>query len=199
MFKYNVALFTMLLVVVLFGADPELNKPAPDFKLIDSNGKEQQLSEYKGKLVVLEWVNFGCPFVKKHYNSSNMQELQKTYTGKDVIWLSICSSAPGKQGHFSAKAVSQLVKEKDASPTAYLMDEKGKVGRLYGAKTTPHMLVINRQGILKYNGAIDNIRSVDVADIKKAENFVAPILDKLIKNESVSGYKTDPYGCSVKY
>jgi len=199
MFKYNVALFTMLLVVVLFGADPELNKPAPDFKLIDSNGKEQQLSEYKGKLVVLEWVNFGCPFVKKHYNSSNMQELQKTYTGKDVIWLSICSSAPGKQGHFSAKAVSQLVKEKDASPTAYLMDEKGKVGRLYGAKTTPHMFVINRQGILKYNGAIDNIRSVDVADIKKAENYVAPILDKLIKNESVSGYKTDPYGCSVKY
>lgn len=199
MFKYNVALLTMFLVGVLFAAEPELKKPAPDFKLTDTAGKEHKLSDYKGKIVVLEWVNFGCPFVKKHYNSGNMQKLQKTYTGQEVIWLSICSSAPGKQGHFSAKEVIPLVKEKGASPTAYLIDEDGKVGRLYGAKTTPHMFVIDREGILKYDGAIDNIRSVDVADVKKAENYIAPILDKLLKNETVSGLKTNPYGCSVKY
>ena len=187
------------LITFMFAADMEPGKPAADFSLLDATGNTHKLTDYKGKIVVLEWVNFGCPFVKKHYKSGNMQMLQKKYTDKDVIWLSICSSAQGKQGYLEAGKIKEVLADKKARPTAYLVDEDGKVGRLYGAKTTPHMFIINQNGMLLYKGAIDDIRSVDVKDIKKANNFVSSTLDKLLKGKKVKPFQTTAYGCSVKY
>ena len=189
----------LILTLGLSAADLELSKPVPDFELSDVNGKEHKLSDFKGKYVVLEWINFECPFVKKHYNSKNMQTLQKAYTGKDVIWLSICSSAPGKQGHFDNKEVLNRLSKLGAANTAYLVDSEGKVGKAYGAKTTPHMFVIDKEGILIYNGAIDDIRSTDVDDIKEATNYISEILDAALAGKKVEPKATSPYGCSVKY
>ncbi len=177
----------------------ELDKRAPDFTLTDFNGKEYSLSDYKGKYVVLEWVNFGCPFVKKHYNSGHMQALQKKYTTEGVVWLSICSSAQGKQGYYDAKDLAKVTKEHGVNSTAYLIDESGKVGKQYDAKTTPHMYIVNPEGNLIYAGAIDDTRSTDVADIKTAKNYVASVLDDCLAGKEVKSIATTPYGCSVKY
>lgn len=177
----------------------ELDKPAPNFTLKDFNGKKYSLSDYKGKYVVLEWVNFGCPFVKKHYNSGNMQALQKKYTVEGVVWLSICSSAEGKQGYYDAKDLAKVTKEHNVNSTAYLIDESGEVGKLYDAKTTPHMYIINPEGNLIYAGAIDDTRSTDLADIKTAENYVTSVLDNCLAGKKVKSMATTPYGCSVKY
>lgn len=154
---------------------------------------------YEGSFVVLEWVNHGCPFVKKHYKSGNMQKLQEGYTAKDVVWLSICSSAPGKQGYCSADEAQEISAEKKSACSAYLMDEEGTVGRQYGAKTTPHMYIINPDGNLIYQGAIDSIRSTDPSDVRKADNYVAMALDAAMAGEPVESASTRPYGCSVKY
>ena len=181
------------------GDAPPIGKPAPDFKLADTKGKEHELSSYKGKLVVLEWFNDGCPFVRKHYDSKNMQNLQKEYTKKGVIWLTINSSAEGKQGYHEAAEYDKLMKERDAHPTAVLLDHDGKVGRLYGAKTTPDMYIIDKKGDLVYSGAIDSIRSTDVADIAKATNYVKEALDEEISGKDVKVASTKSYGCSVKY
>lgn len=177
----------------------ELNKPAPDFTLKDFNGKEYKLSNFKGKYVVLEWVNFGCPFVKKHYNSGNMQALQKKYTTDGVVWLSICSSAEGKQGYYDVKDLAKVTKEHGVNSTAYLIDESGKVGKQYDAKTTPHMYIIDPKGNLIYAGAIDDTRSTHVADIKTAKNYVTSVLDDCLSGKEVKSMTTTPYGCSVKY
>lgn len=194
------------LVFGLFGygslvvaSDVEVDKPAPDFALKDTNGKVHKLSDYRGKFVVLEWVNFGCPFVGKHYNSGNMQKLQKTYTEKGVVWLSICSSAPGKQGHYPPEKINALLKEKHASPSAYLIDEEGEVGKLYGAKTTPHMYIINPKGELIYAGGIDDKPSTKLKDIETAKNFVRAALDAAMAGKPVDVKEARPYGCSVKY
>ena len=180
-------------------AAPEVGQPAPDFTLTDSNGKEHKLSDFKGKFVVLEWLNHGCPFVVKHYSAGNMQKLQKEFTGKDVVWLSIVSSAPGKQGHMSAEETNAAITEKGAAPTAVLLDESGAVGKLYDAKRTPEMFVVNPEGVLIYAGAIDDKKSPDSADIEGAVNYVKQALDEALAGKPVSIPQTDAYGCSVKY
>ena len=180
-------------------AGAAIGQPAPDFSLKDSKGASHALSALKGKYVVLEWVNFECPFVGKHYGSGNMQKLQKTYTGKGVVWFSINSSAAGKQGYFPTDKIDGLVRERNASPTAYLLDTDGTVGRLYGAKTTPHMFVIDGSGNLVYAGGIDDKPSTDVADIATAKNHVQSALDEVLAGKPVSVTSSAPYGCSVKY
>jgi peroxiredoxin len=177
----------------------KIGSPAPLFALKDLAGKERALAEFKGKVVVLEWFNHGCPFVIKHYGSGNMQKHQKAYTGKGVVWLSICSSSAGKQGNDTPEGHAKTAKDKGTASTAILLDDSGEVGRLYGAKTTPHMFVIDAEGNLRYMGAIDSIASAKAADIEKAENYVAAALDALLKGESPKTTETKSYGCSVKY
>lgn len=172
---------------------------APDFTLLDSNGATNKLSDFKGKVVVLEWINHGCPFVVKHYAKGNMQGLQTDYTGKGVVWLSICSSAEGKQGYYAASDWKKLNAEKGGKATAILLDPEGTVGNLYGAKTTPHMYVINAAGTLVYQGAIDEKPSTEPDDIPGAKNFVASALDEVLAGKPVTTGQTKPYGCSVKY
>ena len=177
----------------------QIDKPAPDFALSDVNGKQHKLSDYKGKIVVLEWVNYDCPFVKKHYSSGNMQSLQGNYTKKDVVWLSICSSAPGKQGYFAIPDVKKHMSEVKAMPTAYLLDSEGNVGKMYGAKTTPNMYVVDSQGMLRYAGAIDDTPSTDKDDIPKATNYVRSALESLMAGKDIAVKTSTPYGCGVKY
>jgi peroxiredoxin len=176
-----------------------VGKKAPGIELKDSNGKVVKLDQFKGKFVVLEWVNFQCPFVGKQYGSGNMQKLQKAYTEKGVVWLSICSSAQGKQGHVTGEEANTLIAEKEAAPSRFLLDPKGTVGKLYGAKTTPHMFVIDPKGTVLYNGAIDDKPSTDKADVPTAKNYIAAALDAAMSGKPVETAVTQPYGCSVKY
>ena len=180
-------------------AAPQVGQPAPEFTLTDSNGKSHKLSDFKGKFVVLEWLNHGCPFVKKHYDGGNMQGLQKEYTGKDVVWLSIVSSAPGKEGHMSPEETNKAKEEKGSAATAILIDEDGTVGKLYDAKVTPELFVINAEGTLIYAGAIDDKKSVDAADVAGARNYIKQALDEALAGKPVSEPTTAAYGCSVKY
>lgn len=159
--------------------------PAPAFTAVDSNGKTHNLSDFKGKTVVLEWTNHECPFVKKHYGSGNMQALQKEKTGKGVVWLSVISSAPGQQGNVTPQKANELTKSRNASPTAVLIDADGKVGKLYQARTTPHMYVIDKNGVLQYTGAIDDNSSKNPADAKTANNYVRAAVDSVLKGEPV--------------
>lgn len=176
-----------------------VGQAAPGFSLKDAAGREHTLEEFKGKLVVLEWVNFGCPFVKKHYGSGNMQGLQAEYTGKGVVWLSICSSAPGKQGHFEGEELQKQIAEHRSKASYYLLDPEGSAGRQYGAKTTPHMYVVDPAGNLVYAGGIDDLATADPDDIPKARNYVRQALDALLAGQPVPAPSTAPYGCSVKY
>ena len=176
-----------------------IGKAAPPIELKNSNGKTVRLDSFRGKYVVLEWVNFQCPFVGKQYGSGNMQRLQKAYTEKGVVWLTICSSAKGKQGYMTETGARQLAKERGAVPTHMLLDPTGTVGREYGAKTTPHMFVIDPKGILVYNGAIDDKPSTDRADVPGATNYVVAALDQSMAGREVETPATQPYGCSVKY
>ena len=199
MIKKSGFLFLLLFTVITFSQDAKLNEIAPNFKLVDSNGKEHSLSDYSGKLVVLEWINYECPFVKKHYNSKNMQTLQEKYTKEGVIWLTICSSVESKQGNFTNDEINSRSKKHNAKFTAYLVDLDGKVGKMYGAKTTPHMYIINKDGKLVYAGGIDDKASTDLEDIKGAKNYVSLALDELLAGKNVSVQSSKPYGCSVKY
>jgi peroxiredoxin len=180
-------------------AEVAIGEPAPDFELTASNGQSYSLSGLAGQVVVLEWLNHECPFVRKHYGSGNMQSLQKKYTGQDVVWLSINSSAPGKQGHVTPEQAEKLTAEKGAAPTAVLLDPDGKVGQLYGARTTPHMFVIDADGKLAYNGAIDDRPTPEPADVEGAKNFVAAALDAVLAGRKPETQAVKPYGCSVKY
>jgi peroxiredoxin len=197
--------FVLIVLTFLFSislesqADVTSGQPAPNFTLSDTNGKNHSLSNFQGKFVVLEWTNHDCPFVRKHYDSQNMQNLQKAYTGKGVVWLTINSSAPGKQGHFSPETWNELTKTKGASPTAVLLDTDGKVGKMYGAQTTPHMYVIDPKGTLVYQGAIDSTPSADSDDIPKSKNYTQAALDESMAGKNVSTPSTKSYGCSVKY
>ena len=191
--------FFLVLNPLVQATELPVGKPAPNFALPDTNGKNHSFSDYKGKIVVLEWINHDCPFVEKLYNSGHMQKLQKSYTGKGIIWLSINSSAPGKGGYCTPEKANELIKQKKAAPTALLLDPDGKVGKLYGAKTTPHMFIINSDGVLVYNGAIDDIRSTKIEDIPKAKNYVQIALDEVLEGKKVSIQTSVPYGCSVKY
>lgn len=174
---------------------------APAFELADTNGKTHRLADYRGKVVVLEWLNHGCPYVRGHYDAGNMQALQREYTAKGVVWLSVNSSAPGKQGHYPPAHANQLTRTKNAAPTAVLLDSDGKVGRSYGAKTTPHMFVIDGAGKVVYNGAIDDNTTArkTAKDIEGARNFVRLALGSVLAGRPVETPSTKPYGCSVKY
>ncbi len=184
---------------LLYSQTAKLNEPAPNFTLKDSYDKEHSLSDFKDKIVVLEWINFECPFVKKHYNSNNMQMLQEKYSEKGIVWLAVCSSAKSKQGNFSNKEINERTKRNKAKYAAYLVDENGKVGKMYGAKTTPHMYIIDKSGKLVYAGAIDDKPSTDMDDIESAKNYVSAALDELLEGKKVSIQSSTPYGCSVKY
>jgi alkyl hydroperoxide reductase subunit AhpC len=172
---------------------------APDFTATDSNGKVHKLSEYSGKYVVLEWHNRGCPYTAKHYDSSNMQRLQHEWTARGVIWLTVISSAPGKQGYVTAADENAFLKQANAAPTAVLLDPTGALGHLYEAKTTPHMFIIDPQGTLIYNGAIDDKSTTEVTDINGARNYVSLALGEALAGKPVTSPSTSPYGCSVKY
>ena len=178
---------------------PRPGAMAPDFTLTDAAGKSHTLSSYKGKWVVLEWVNYDCPFVKKHYGSGNMQKLQKAALDKGAVWLSINSSAPGKQGHFEGAALTKRIAEAKAVPAAYLIDADGKVGKEYKAKTTPAMFVIGPDGKVVYAGAIDDKASTDEEDVATAKNYVTAALDAGMAGKVVQTASTQSYGCGVKY
>jgi len=177
----------------------KVGEAAPDFTATDSNGNVHKLSEYRGKFVVLEWTNRGCPYTQKHYDSGNMQRLQKEWTAKGVIWLTVASSAPGKQGYVTAAEENAYLKQVNAAPTAVLLDPTGALGHLYDAKTTPHIFIINPQGTLIYNGAIDDRPTTDVSDINGAKNYVTAALNEATSGKPVSVATSRPYGCSVKY
>ena len=187
------------LAVSAANAAPTVGQPAPAFTLNDTNGKAVNLADYKGKTVVLEWHNPECPFVKKHYDSANMQGLQSKYTKDGVVWLAVSSTEPGHQDYRKPDVMNGILKTSKASPTAYLMDDNGTTGKSYGAKTTPHMYIINAQGTLVYAGGIDDKRSSNMADITTAKNFVAAALDEIKAGKPVSVATSTPYGCSVKY
>ena len=181
-------------------AGVEINQAAPDFELKSSQGKTVKLSDQKGKWVVLEWFNNECPYVEKHYCTQNMQSLQNKFTEKGVVWLTLASSAPNKQGHMTPKQANKIIADRKALQTALLLDPSGQVGRLYDAKTTPHMFVINPEGKVYYHGAIDSDSSFKPSTIKGAKNYVDIALSEGLagkKQASVSPQK--PYGCSVKY
>src|SRR3984893_8805651 len=200
MIKTILTTFGVLTVTAgLCFSEVQVGKNAPDFTLRDTNGKAQNLSSYKGKYVVLEWYQPDCPFVRKHYRSGNMQALQKEYTAKGVTWLSIDSSAPGEEENYPASKLNEISAQDSAARTALLLDPSGEVGRLYGAKTTPDMYVIDPNGILVYKGAIDNKRSTDLADVKTATNYVKVALEAVMAGKTVATTATQPYGCSVKY
>ena len=180
-------------------AAAEVGKPAPDFSAVDSNGKSVKLSDYRGKTVVLEWTNDGCPYVKKHYSSNNMQSLQKEAAKKGIVWLTIISSAPGAQGYLTGDEANKLTATRGAGPAAVLLDPDGTLGHLYDARTTPHMFIVNAEGTLVYMGGIDDMATTEVEDIKTAKNYVRAALDDLAVGAPIENTVTRPYGCSVKY
>lgn len=178
---------------------PTPGAPAPLFTLVDTDGVEHSLSEYAGRTVVLEWLNYDCPFVGKHYGGGNMQALQERYTGDDAVWLSIVSSAPGEQGYFEPDAMNARTEAEGGRQTAVLLDPSGEVGRLYDARTTPHMFVIDTEGRVVYNGAIDDTPTADQADLATAQSYVVPAIAAALEGRAADPATTQPYGCSVKY
>jgi glutathione peroxidase-family protein len=180
-------------------AAPVVGRPAPDFSVTDANGKTQSLSAYKGKTVVLEWNNPECPFVGKHYGAKNMQAQQADAASQGVVWLTVNSGANGKQGHLDGAAANAYVARVGGNEAAYLIDADGKVGHAYDAKTTPHMYVIDKDGVLRYMGGIDSIASTDKEDIAKATQYVRQALAEIKEGKAVSVPTSEPYGCSVKY
>ncbi|HRT06057.1 MAG TPA: thioredoxin family protein [Kiritimatiellia bacterium] len=180
-------------------AQAAVGAPAPGFTLTDTKGAAHALADFAGKPVVLEWTNPDCPFVKKHYGAKNMQALQAKYVAQGVVWLSVCSSAPGKQGHYPADEWNRILAEQGSAATALLLDPDGQVGLAYGAKTTPHLFVVDAAGNLVYDGAIDDRPSTDPADIPGARSYVSEALDAVLAGAPVPVAQTKPYGCSVKY
>lgn len=180
-------------------AAPQVGSPAPEFAVVDTKGTMRRLSDLRGKVVVLEWTNADCPFTVKHYKSANMQKLQKQATGEGVVWLSVISSAPGEQGYVDPAEANRLTASRDAAPTGVLLDPEGKLGRLYGAVTTPHMYVIDASGVLRYMGGIDSIASTNVVDVDKAMPLFRDAMQAVVTGQQVANPVTRPYGCSIKY
>ena len=192
-------LLSLFLTTLPLPAAVKTNSEAPEFNLKAHDGKNYKLSDLKGKYVILEWWNKDCPFVRKLYDSGKMQELQTKYTGQGALWFTVLSSAPKKQGYLSAAEIPSVLKKEKAAPTAVLLDPDGRVGRLYGAKTTPHMYIINPKGTLVYQGAIDDKPSTDTDDIKTAKNYVELAMAASKAGKAIESDTTKPYGCSVKY
>ncbi len=195
---------TLIAMLALFpasfaSAEAVPGKPAPAFSVTDATGKTRALADAKGKWLVLEWFNKDCPYVKKHYGSGNMQKLQKYYVGKGVTWLTVISSAKGKQGHLTPAAATKLASETKMAANAVLIDESGAMGRAYGAKTTPHMYIIDPNGTIAYAGGIDDNDSADPAVIPASKNFVSSALDSALAGKAIAVASSKPYGCSVKY
>lgn len=198
------ALTAAILGGLLAGAAPALAAPAigqaaPAFTAVDSKGQQHSLADFKGKVVVLEWTNHECPYVQKHYKAANMQNLQKQAKQMGVVWLSVISSAPGEQGNVTGARADELTASRQAAPAAVLLDPQGTIGKAYDARTTPHMYVIDAQGILRYAGGIDSIATAKQEDIGKAEPLFRNALQSVVKGENVAQAVTRPYGCSVKY
>ena len=193
------AAVSIVFVATLSAHAAQIGSPAPDFHGTDSNGKTQSLDEYRGKFVVLEWHNHDCPYTVKHYESGNMQSLQKQWTAKGVVWLTVISSAPGQQGYVDAPQENAYLKKMDAKPTAAILDPKGAIGHLYDAKTTPNMYVIDPNGKLIYAGAIDDHPTTETSDIPSSKNYVSEALTEAMAGQPVQVAYTRPYGCSVKY
>src|SRR5438270_4177282 len=189
----------LILAVVATALAVKVGEAAPDFTATDSNGKTQHPADLKGKYVVLEWHNQGCPFTKKHYESGNMQRLQKEWTAKGVAWFTVISLAQGMQGFVTPSQENDYVKSMKAAPTAVLMDPGGSLGHLYSAKTTPHMFIVDPSGTLIYNGAIDDHPTSDQSDIANSKNYVSLALQQAMGGKPVAEAATRPYGCSVKY
>jgi len=196
---FYLSLASVVLLLASHAKAARVGEPAPDFTATDTNGQTHKLSENRGKFVVLEWHNRECPYTHKHYASGNMQKLQKEWTAKGVTWFTVISSAPGQQGYVTADEENAYLKEVNASPTAVLLDPQGDLGHLYGAKTTPHIFVINPQGVLIYNGALDDKATTEESDIATAKNYVSSALEETMAGKPVSQPTSRPYGCSVKY
>lgn len=192
-------LLLVLLGAPAFAADAKIGQPAPDFTAVDTLGHSQSLSAYRGKIVVLEWTNPQCPYVGKHYNSGNMQALQKQAVAQGVVWLSVVSSAPGKEGYMSAADANAYMKKVGSNATARILDPEGKLGRLYGATATPNMFVIDKTGTLVYAGAIDDMPTTRPETVKTAHNYVRAALDDVQAGRPVTTSLTPAYGCGVKY
>ena len=194
---------SILLIIFLeiSHANVQTEKPVPDFNLLNSFEEEVKLSEFRGQTVILEWTNHGCPFVAKHYKTNNMQNTQTAAKEANVVWLSIISSAPGTQGFVTNEEANELTKSRNAFPSHVLQDTEGSVGKAYGAKTTPHMYLIDKAGILKYQGAIDDAggRGFMFKDLSEAKNYIISALIELNKGTEITDPITKPYGCSVKY
>ncbi|MCB1721886.1 MAG: thioredoxin family protein [Alphaproteobacteria bacterium] len=196
---YGLAAIVLVFAALPVNATVEIGQPAPEIEATDTNGNAFKLSDHKGKIVVLEWTNHQCPFVMKHYDSGNMQAMQKAAQKKGVEWISIISSAPGRQGHVSAEEANKIVSDSGATITAKILDETGTIGKAYDAKTTPHMFVIDAEGNVAYAGAIDSQPSPNPATIEGATNYVNAAIDALEAGQPVEVAQTQPYGCSVKY
>src|SRR6266480_944447 len=198
--KTILTILTSLVATPVFAFDPPpVGSVAPDFSLTDAKSKTHSLSKYKGKYVVLEWINPECPFVKKHYGSDNMQKLQEEYTSKGVAGLTVDSNAPGTEGNLTAEQAEKIMTAWKTHQTALLLDPDGKVGRAYGAKNTPNMVIINPEGKIAYEGAIDSKATPNPADIPSSTNYIKSALDQSLAGKSISTPQTKPYGCSVKY
>ena len=193
------ALMVALLPLTSTAAEIRVGTPAPNFTATDSHGKPETLSDFHGKYVVLEWHNQGCPYTKKHYDSGNMQSLQKEWTAKGVVWFTVISSAPGQQGYVTANEENSYMAKMHATPTAALLDAKGQLGHLYDAKTTPQMVVIDPNGKVIYDGAIDDHATPDASDIKASDNYLNDALTAAMAGKPIAHAYTRPYGCSVKY
>jgi len=191
--------FTAAISLSLSSYAVRVGDPAPDFTATDSHGQTQKLSLYKGKFVVLEWTNNGCPYTRKHYDSGNMQSLQKQWTARGVVWLTVLSSASGEQGYMTASQENAYISKVHADPTAAILDPWGTIGHMYAAKTTPHMFVIDPSGKLIYDGAIDDHATTDTSDIPSSRNYVSAALTSAMAGQPVATAYTWPYGCSVKY
>nr|WP_206663244.1 redoxin domain-containing protein [Ningiella ruwaisensis] len=199
MIKGFMTSLVLLLASMSALASITIGEPAPTFTLQNTKGENVALEDFKGQYVVLEWTNHQCPYVVKHYDSDNMQSLQRKYTEQDVVWLSIISSAPGKQGYVDAQTADSLSESRNAVPSHVLFDPEGSVGKQYDAQTTPHMYIIDPQGMLQYAGGIDSIKSTKQSDIAKATNYVDEAMTALLAGEAVKNTLTPPYGCSIKY
>jgi peroxiredoxin len=178
---------------------PDLGKPAPPFTVSDSNGKSWSLADLKGKVVVLETTNYQCPYVRKHYNSGNMQNQQREAAAKGVVWLTVAASAPGEEGYVTAEQANEIARRGHAAPAAVLLDPQSKIARAYGATVTPHMYIIDTAGMLVYKGGIDSIPSSNVDDIPRADQYVRVALGEVLAGKPVKDASTRPYGCSLKY
>jgi peroxiredoxin len=188
-----------LMPAAAFADGPDVGKPAPLFTAVDSNGKTWSLADLKGKVVVIETTNHDCPYVRKHYNAKNMQDQQREAAAKGVVWLTSASSAKGEQGYVTAAEANQLTQSRNAAPAAVLLDPQSKIARAYGATVTPHMYIVDANGVLVYKGGIDSIPSSSTSDIPKAKQYVRVALGEVLAGKPVSDSSTRAYGCTLKY